>query len=219
MSVIKRMIRLAWALLGLVSIVALAIGPDFASRTVDEALHAWWRTLGDQLTNRELNAIARQLDQELHSAERIETLRDGLAERLQSLGLQRDCRDAILGEGCRSGEASVKRELAHLDAAIVLLRSTLARADLALGAARRDLREREAELTGLQVAAEVSRMDRALAGPIGDPSLWRVRVARAGELVGSSCTGLGIGRSQAVARGAVEYVPTTCATGSLVPSE
>ncbi len=48
----------------------------------------------------------------------------------------------------------------------------------ALSEARRDLREREAELIALEAEADASRMDRQLAEADGDRSSWSVRLAR-----------------------------------------
>jgi hypothetical protein len=142
--------------------------------------------LGDQLANRELGAIARQLESDRQYEDLIGTLRSGPEERLQSLVLHRECLCALLDQGCRSPQAAAERELAHLDAAIELLKSALARADFALSEAQRDRRERERELTALQSEADVNRLGRALAGPSGDLPPWRVRVCSASDLVRAS---------------------------------
>jgi hypothetical protein len=177
MSRIKSVFGLAPAALVSAVVVGLALGPETVIRRVDEALAASWRALGDCLASRELDAISRQLDRERQDAARIEVLRNGLAASLRPLVARRKAA-AWLAGGSPPREADSEREWARLEAAITLLRSAVARADRVLDGARNDLREREGELLVLRAAADARQMDRALAGRIGDPSLWDVRIAR-----------------------------------------
>jgi hypothetical protein len=188
MSGIKSMIILASMALALVIAVGLALGPESVGSRVDEALFSTWQALGDHLATRELSAIARQLERERQNGDLIATLRNSLAERLQSLGVRRECVAARGVEGGLPRETDSDRELTHLDGAIALLRSAVVRADSVLGAAQRDLNEREAELIALRAAADVSQMNRTLTGPIGDPPLWYVRVARARDFLRTTCS-------------------------------
>jgi hypothetical protein len=182
MSRIKSVIGLTPGALVSAVIVGLALGPETVIRRVDDALAASWRALGDRLANRELDAIDRQLDRERQETGRIEALRDGLAARLLPLVSRRD-EAARVAEGRPPRGADSERERARLEAAITLLRSAVARADHVLDGARNDLREREDELIVLRAAADARQMDRALAGPVGAPSLWDVRVARARDFL------------------------------------
>jgi hypothetical protein len=174
---IKSIIGLASKALVVVITVGLALGPEMVIRNVDDALAALWRGLGDRLANRELDAMARQLDHEREDAVRIEALRDGLAACLRPLVARCD-EAARMAEGRPPRGADSERERAHLEAAITMIGSAVARADRVLDRAWNDLREREGELIVLRAAADARQMDRALAGPVGDPSLWDVRVAR-----------------------------------------
>jgi hypothetical protein len=182
MSRIKSLIGLAPGALVSMLVVGLVLGPETVIRRVDDALAASWHALGDRLAKRELDAIARQLDRERQETERIEALRDGLAARLLPLVVRRD-EAARVAEGRPQRGADSEREWAHLEAAITLLRAAVARADRVLDGARNDLREREGELILLRAAADARQMDRALAGPVGDPSLWDGRVARARDFL------------------------------------
>jgi hypothetical protein len=178
MSRIKSVIGLAPGALVSAIVVGLALGPETVIRRVDDALAASWRALGDRLANRELDAIARQLDRERQDTGRIEALRAGLEASLRPL-VARRARTARMADGRPMRGADSERERARLEAAITLLRSAVARADRVLDGAWNDLREREGELIVLRAAADARQIDRALAGPVGDPSLWDVRVARA----------------------------------------
>jgi hypothetical protein len=182
MSRIKSVFGVAPAALVSAVVVGLALGPETVIRRVDDALAASWRALGDGFANRELDAIARQLDRERQDTGRIEALRDGLAARLRSLVARRD-EAARVAEGRPPRGADSERERARLEAAITLLRAAVARADRVLDRAGSDLREREGELIVLRAAADARQMERALAGPVGDPSLWDVRVARARDFL------------------------------------
>jgi hypothetical protein len=164
-------------------VVVLVFEPETVSRRVDEALAAFWRTLDDCLTNRELDEIARQIDRDRQDVGRISALRDSLVARLLSLEPRRERAAAWMREGDPLRGADSERELFHLDAAIALLRSAVARADGVLNRARGDLRECESELIALRAAADTSRMDRELTGPVGDPSRWHARAARARGLL------------------------------------
>jgi hypothetical protein len=182
MSCIKSMIGLASNALALVIVVGLAFGPEMVMRRVDNALATSWRGLGDRLVNRELDAMARQLDRERQDTARIETLRDGLAACLRPLVARRD-EAARVAEGRRPRGVDSESERARLKAAVTLLGSAVARADRVLDGARNDLREREGELIVLRAAADARQMDRALAGRVGDSSLWDIRVARARDFL------------------------------------
>jgi hypothetical protein len=182
MSYIKSKIGLASKALALVIVVGLALGPETVIRRADDALAASWRALGDHLASRQLDAIARQLDRERQDTGRIEALRDGLAATLRPLEVRRDG-VARVSKGRPPRGADSERERARLEAAITLVRLAVARADRVLDGARNDLREREGELIMLRAAADARQMDRALAGPVGDPSLWDVRVACARDLL------------------------------------
>jgi hypothetical protein len=99
------------------------------------------------------------------------------------------CREGVAAQVDETSSphgVSSRRELARLDAAIALLRSAVARADRVLDGARADLRDREGDLILLRAAADASRMDRLLAGTVGDPSLWYTRIARAREFLRST---------------------------------
>jgi hypothetical protein len=176
------MIGLASNALALVIVVGLALGPETVIRRVDDALAASWRAQGDRLANRELDALARQLDRERQDTVRIETLRDGLAASLRPLVARRD-EVARIAHGRPRRGADSEREQARLEAAITVVRSAVARADRELDGARNELRERESELIVLRAAADARQMDRALAGPVGDPSLWDARIARARDFL------------------------------------
>jgi hypothetical protein len=182
MSCIKSIIGLALKALALVIVVGLALGPETVIKRVDDALAASWRGLGDRLANRELDAIARQLDRERQDTARIEALRDGLAASLRPLVARRD-EVVRMADGSPPREADSEREWARLEAAMTLLRSAVARADRVLDGARNDLREREGGLLVLRAVADARQIDQALARPIGDPSLWDVRVARARDFL------------------------------------
>jgi hypothetical protein len=182
-SRIKSVIGLASRALAVMIVIGLAATPEAVVQKLDGALSASWRALGDRLANHELNAIARQLDRERQDAERIEALRDGLAADLRSLGVRRECVASRVSDEARPRGDHPERELAHLDAAIALIRSAVARTDRVLDEAHRDLSERDCELIALRAAADVSRIDRALARPVGDPSLWSVRVARVRDVL------------------------------------
>jgi hypothetical protein len=182
MSCIKSIIGLGSKALALVIVVGLALGPETVIRRVDDALAASWRGLGDRLANRELDAIARQLDRERQDTARIEALRAGVAANLRPLVARRD-ETARSAYGRPPRGADSERERARLDAAITLLRAAVARADRVLDWARNDLRKREGELIALRAAADAQKMDRTLAGPVGDPSLWDARIARARDFL------------------------------------
>jgi hypothetical protein len=182
MSRIKSVIGLAPGALVSAVVVGLALGPETVMRRVDDALAASWRALGDRLANRELDAIARQLDRERQDAERIGALRDGLAARLRPLVARRD-EAARVEEGRPPCGADSEHGRARLEAAITLLRSAVARTDRVLDDVRNDLRERAGELIVLRAAADARQMDRALAGPVGDPSLREIRFARARDFL------------------------------------
>src|SRR5262249_38635757 len=109
-------------------------------------------------------------------------LRNELAVRLGSLEALRE-RVAAREEGGATRGADSGRELARLDTAIALTESAVARADRVLEGVHGGLREREGELMALRAAADARRMDRALAGPVGDPTLWAAQVARARDLL------------------------------------
>jgi hypothetical protein len=183
MSGFKSALARAPLTLTVVIVAGLALRPESVISNVDETLYVWWRGLGDGLANRALDALARQIDRERQNADKIGTLRDDLVERLRSLGLRRDCVASRVNEGGLPREAGTERELVHLESAIGLLGSAIERADGALDAVGRDLDEREGELISLQAAAEARRMDHALAGPIGDLSMWYIRAARARALL------------------------------------
>jgi hypothetical protein len=182
MSRIKSVIGVAPAALVSAIVVALALGPETMMRRVDDALAASWRALGDHLANRELDAIVRQLDRERHDMGRIEALRDDLAARLAPLVARRDEAARVAEDGPPRG-ADSERERARLEGAITLLKAAVARADCVLDGARNDLREREDELIVLRAAADARQMERELARPVGDPSLWDARVTRARDFL------------------------------------
>ncbi len=183
MSRIKWAIRLLSIAMASAILVGLTLEPRMVARRWDDALFASWRALGDRLASRELDAIARQLDREREDAGRIGTLRDDLDARLRSLVARRATAAERADEPRPSRGDGPGRELARIDSAIVLLESAVARADAALSEARRDLREREAELIALEAAADASRMDRQLAEADGDRSSWSVRLARARDVL------------------------------------
>ncbi len=147
MSRVKSVIELASAALALAIVIGIAVGPETVSKRIDEALAASWRTVGDHLANRELAAIASQLDRERHDFERIGALHNELDASLQSLRVRRRCVAARLDEKPPPAKGSSQRELAHVDAAIALLRSAVARADSVLDEERDSLGEREAALS------------------------------------------------------------------------
>ena len=183
MSRVKSAISLASSTLALAVVIEVALGPETLIRKADEALFVSWRTLGDHFVNRELDALARQLERKRLGAARIGALRDSLAARLMSLETCRDRMAEQVEERDRPRGTDPDRGLAHLNAAIALLRSAVARTDRVQNEARTGLSERESELIALRAAAEVRCLDRALEGPAGDPSLWYVRVARARDFL------------------------------------
>ena len=73
------------------------------------------------------------------------------------------------------GDCLASRELDAISRQLDRERQDAARIEVL----RNGLREREGELLVLRAAADARQMDRALAGPVGDPSLWDVRVAGA----------------------------------------
>jgi hypothetical protein len=182
MSRIKSVIgRATWALVS-AAVFGLTVGPEAVMRRVDDVLATSWRALGDRLVDRELNAIARQLDREEQRAGQIEALRDALTARLVSLAARREV-SAQVEEGHPPRGDDSERERVCLDAAITSLRSAVARADCVLIGARKRLGERESELIVLRAASDARQMNRALDGPIDDESMWGVRVARARDFL------------------------------------
>ena len=167
-------------------IVVLAIGPYNAIRRADEAVFVMWRAFGDQLAYRELNAMARELEAERSDEELIRAARDDLKGRLLSLEAQRE----VLAAEALDLEPQLltvaKRKLAGLDTAIALLSRAASRADHSLDIARDSRREREIELISLQAAADVRRMERALARPIADAPSWSAQIARTRDFLGTS---------------------------------
>ncbi len=88
MSRIKCALELISTALVAVVVAGMLIGPEIVAARMDEAFLAWWRTAGDHLAGRELNAIARQLDYERREYERLAALREKLNARVQSLELR-----------------------------------------------------------------------------------------------------------------------------------
>jgi hypothetical protein len=185
MARIKSVTCLASRALGLMIIVGLVLGPETIRTRAEEALSAAWRALGDQLANRELDAIAQQLERERQDAERIGVVRDRLSARLRSLGAFRECVITHVGEPCSAVGTDSERELASLDNAISLLTLATERADRILDGARNNLRKRGGELIALQAASDAQRMHQVLGRLVGDPSSWSIRVARARALLHS----------------------------------
>ena len=127
MARIKPVICLALRAIVPLIVVGLVLGPETIGMRVDEALSVAWRALGDQLANRELDAIARQLDRERRDAERIGAARDGLSARLRSLEAFRDCVATDVGEQYPPPGADSEHVVPRLDTAIAMLRSARTR--------------------------------------------------------------------------------------------
>jgi hypothetical protein len=183
MDRIKSVFCLASKAIASIVIVGLALGPETMKMGVGEAVPAVWRALGDHLANQELVAIAHQLDRQRLDAERIEAARDRLSARVRSIGAFRACVATLSEERDHALGADSERELASLDAAIAMLKSTSACADRALDAARKSIRRKESELIVLQAAVETCRANQVLQRTAGDPSLWYERVARTHEFL------------------------------------
>jgi hypothetical protein len=183
MARIKSVICLTFKTFAAMTIVGLLVGSETMRMKVGEAVSAAWQALGDQLASRELDAIARQLDRERLDAERIEAARERLSERLRSLEAFRTCVAALIEGRCLALGADSERELASLDTAICMLKSTSARAARVLDAARESIRRRESELVALQAAADARRMDQVLVRSAGDPTSWSDRLARTREFL------------------------------------
>jgi hypothetical protein len=185
MARIKLVICPALRAIALMIVVGLVLGPETIRMKVEEAMSAAWRALGDQLANRELDAIAQQLDRERRDAQRIEVARDGLSTRLRSLEAFRECVATQVGERCPPLGANSEPELDRLDTGIAMLSWASARAARVLDEARESIRRREGELISLQAAADARRMNQVLVRSVGDPSLWSDRVACTREFLRS----------------------------------
>jgi hypothetical protein len=180
MSRIKPLIAPVLKMLALLIATAVALGPLSAMERAEDAVFGAWRAVGDQLAQHALTELAQQLDRERQDAERIQGGRDNIATRLFLLEAERELLAAEIHESSsRTGERST-RELAVLDCAISVLKSTANRADRVLLGASDQLRARRVELSSLQAHDDARRMNQALARPIGDPALWSSHVARAG---------------------------------------
>ncbi len=183
------MSRIKWAfrpvpmVLASAIVVGLAFEPRMLARRWDDALFASWRALGELVASRELDAIGRQFERDREEVERIETLRDDLDVRRRSLAARRAMAADRAAETRSPHPDGGERELARIDSAIALLDSAVARADAALAEVRRDLREHEAELIALEASADAIRLDRQLAGALGDRTSWPARLARARDVL------------------------------------
>ena len=186
MSRIKSIIGQGSTALGLVIVVGATFGPSTVVRRAEEVAFVSWRALGDQLANHELSAISRQLDLERLDAEMIRALRDDLWARLQSLETHRERVVVNLRDRGPRLECDGDDELASLDAAIALVKSATARADRALDAARKEVRNREVEFITLQANADLARANLVLARRTGDRAHWSARIARARDLFGTA---------------------------------
>src|SRR5262249_19185680 len=153
MSRLKSVIGLAPRALALAVVVGLALGPGAVMRRVDEALAASWQALGDGLADRELNAIAQQIDRDRKDTGSIGARREGPSPHLLPLLARRERLAAGVEEGRPPLGTDAGHELARLDASVALLRSAIARADRVLDRARGDLRRREVELIALRAEA------------------------------------------------------------------
>src|SRR4051794_38546137 len=109
MSRTKSVIGLASRAVALLVVVGLALRPEAVSRRVDEVLSASWKVLSNRLANRELQAMARQLDCERQNVERIAELRDGHRVRLLAFEAIREQMTDRLVEGGRTHRADPER--------------------------------------------------------------------------------------------------------------
>jgi hypothetical protein len=185
-SRVKSILGPVFKAVALVVATAWAVGPEAVQTRAEEAVFALWRAVGDELAQRELTTIGRQLDRDRQDAELICAARDDLRTRLVSLKTQSELLVAEIEQcGTRHG-ARERHELARLENAIATIKSTAARADLVLRGADEDLRLRELELIALQAGHDARRMNRALAQPIGDAVSWSGRIARARAILGTA---------------------------------
>jgi hypothetical protein len=176
--------HLAFKTIALVAALGLVIGPQTLTTRLEGTAFALWHALGDQLAGCELDAIARQLDRDRLIAERIEFARDRLSARLRSLEAFRACLDTLQNGRCPSLGADSDPELASLDAAIAMLKSTGARASRVLDSVHESVHRRESELLALEAAADVRQVSELLARSTGNTSSWSDAVARAREILG-----------------------------------
>jgi hypothetical protein len=147
------------SMLILALVAGLAARPVAAVRWVDVALVEAWRVLGDVLVERELGALAQQIERERQDIRDLEVLRDDLEARLGRLGT-------------RSDRVSLPE-----------LRPTLDHAGRILAEARDWIHQHEADVMALEAAASARRVDRALAAMDDPAASWTVQVLRARELL------------------------------------
>jgi hypothetical protein len=164
-------------------IVGLALGLETVGTSVERAMSTTWRLVGDRLANRELYAMAQQLDRERKDSECMRAVRDTLSARLKSLEAFRECVATQVEERCQLPGADSQHELVSLDTVIGQLRSATARAARVLDGASDNIRKHEGDLIALQAAADIRRFDHVLLKSVGDPASWSVRVTRTRELL------------------------------------
>jgi hypothetical protein len=184
MSRIKPLVAPALKVSMLFVAIAVAIEPLSLKERAEATVFAAWIAVGDHLAKRELAAIAQQLDLARQDAEKLEHSKDSIATRLIVLEAQRELLSAEIHERGSSSGDGFARDLAVVDRAIAVLKSTAGRAESVLRSVEHELRARRIELSVLNADDEARRMNRALARPIGDPAKWSSHVARARIILG-----------------------------------
>ena len=191
MSRIRPLVAPVLKMLALLFATAAAAGPLSVKDRAAEALFAATaqgkrrpaRQTRADLADRGTNSIWSD-----RTPEKIQASRDSIATRLIVLEAQRELLAAEIHErDCRSGDGA-SRELALMDCAISVLKSTANRADRALRGANDELRARRVELSLMQAHDDARRMNQALARPIGNPALWSSQIARARVILGPLST-------------------------------
>ncbi len=183
MTRIKSLLYQASMVVATMVIVGLALSLETVRTSVESAVFTTCEIMSDQLANRELYAMAQQLDRERKDAECVREKRDSLLTRLKALEAFRECVATQVGYRCPLPGTNSQYDLANLDTVIAQLSSAATRAARVLDGAYDSIRKHEGDLIVLQAAADIRRFNHVLLNSGGDPAQWSVRVARTLELL------------------------------------